>query len=319
MRAFALFAASLLASACTGEVGSPGAAGNPGISWRGAWDSSAAYAVSDAVEHGGSAYVAISASTGSAPPSADWQLFAAAGSTGPAGPGGPQGPAASYTSTTSLDIAGDPTPQLRVRPVSSVATAASNPSVIDLWSSFDYCLVDSTPRRAATIKARYQTSNPADPWAGVWGHEVLSFHVGGSDDTFKEPVERMRIETGGIYMAEGASVNVPTSGDVTRGGRSAVVAGQKLELVAGRVMSDICDDCMGVVGSRSPGGSYVLTRTGPGRIIALTVSTIDNVQPWYCDVSVSYPAGDYALVNCFWLTTGSGAKAPFYFTGVVAQ
>src|SRR4029077_12753633 len=42
-----------------GHQGIPGPAGEPGVTWRGAWSSSSAYAVNDAVTYNGSSYRAL--------------------------------------------------------------------------------------------------------------------------------------------------------------------------------------------------------------------------------------------------------------------
>lgn len=67
----------------TGNDGLPGT----GIIWRGAW-SAGEYDALDAVENGGSAYVANTTTTNE-PPHADWDLLAAAGATGATGATGP--------------------------------------------------------------------------------------------------------------------------------------------------------------------------------------------------------------------------------------
>ncbi len=64
-----------------------------GITWRGGWSATTAYAVGDAVRYGGSSYIAKAASTDVAPPTttnanASWSLMASEGQTGPPGPDG---------------------------------------------------------------------------------------------------------------------------------------------------------------------------------------------------------------------------------------
>lgn len=77
-----------------GPQGSPGAQGLQGVkglTWRGAWDPATTYFADDAVEHGGSAFIALTTSTGAAPPSSTWQLLAAAGTAGATGATGAVG------------------------------------------------------------------------------------------------------------------------------------------------------------------------------------------------------------------------------------
>jgi hypothetical protein len=54
------------------EKGDTGDAATP-VSWQGAWDNLTAYVQGDGVSHAGQLYVALTASTGSEPPHADWQ------------------------------------------------------------------------------------------------------------------------------------------------------------------------------------------------------------------------------------------------------
>lgn len=74
-----------------GQQGPAGATGPKGLSWRGAWSPVMTYTEDDAVEHSGSAWVALSASVGIPPPSTAWQLLAAKGDAGVAGAQGPKG------------------------------------------------------------------------------------------------------------------------------------------------------------------------------------------------------------------------------------
>jgi len=100
---------SLLAAGTVGQDGSPG------MIWRGAWDSAVPYAVGDAVESAGSAYICVTANTNVLPPGAgEWELLAAKGATGAAGATGATGAtgAAGATGATGADGAdgadGDP-------------------------------------------------------------------------------------------------------------------------------------------------------------------------------------------------------------------
>ncbi len=100
-----------------GPQGPPGPAGAPGargMSWRGSWSPLDTYFVDDAVEYGGSAYMAVAISTGTAPPSSTWQLLAARGADGAPGPAGPKGlnwmgawsPAVSYSAEDVVQLNG---------------------------------------------------------------------------------------------------------------------------------------------------------------------------------------------------------------------
>jgi hypothetical protein len=74
-----------------GVPGSQGAMGPPGLVWRGPWDPSTQYSISDAVEDRGSSYVAVARNSVDEPPSSAWQLMAALGAIGPQGDPGAQG------------------------------------------------------------------------------------------------------------------------------------------------------------------------------------------------------------------------------------
>lgn len=78
-----------------GPGGSPGSPGAEGIIWSGPWDAFTSYITTDGVFFNGSSYIAVSPSTGIAPPSAEWNLIAEGGSIGPSGPTGSSGPAGS--------------------------------------------------------------------------------------------------------------------------------------------------------------------------------------------------------------------------------
>jgi hypothetical protein len=72
-----------------GAQGPQGDPGPPGLIWRGAWNPVNAYLANDAVQHEGSAYIAIAPSTGEEPGTgASWDLLAAKGDEGPPGAGG---------------------------------------------------------------------------------------------------------------------------------------------------------------------------------------------------------------------------------------
>jgi hypothetical protein len=67
-----------------------------GITWRGTWSNSTAYAVNDAVARTNQSYICTVANTGKDPATdtTHWNLMAAQGGTGSAGPPGPTGPSA---------------------------------------------------------------------------------------------------------------------------------------------------------------------------------------------------------------------------------
>lgn len=67
--------------------------GPAGLTWQGQWSAGSSYHPRDAVVYQGSSYLAVFASVGSVPPSANWMLLAAAGGTGLTGATGPAGPA----------------------------------------------------------------------------------------------------------------------------------------------------------------------------------------------------------------------------------
>lgn len=110
------------ATGVTGATGAAGPAGNNGpqgltgpvgprgMTWKGTWSSSLAYAVNDAVTISGSAYVALQANTNTAPPVAGiWDLLAQKGDigiTGPTGSIGPTGLAGPQGATGAVGVAG---------------------------------------------------------------------------------------------------------------------------------------------------------------------------------------------------------------------
>jgi hypothetical protein len=78
------------ATGATGPAGPAGANGVPGMNFRGAWASTAQYAVNDAVTFNGSTYLALTSNMSSAPDQYPqiWNVLAQAGATGPGGPAG---------------------------------------------------------------------------------------------------------------------------------------------------------------------------------------------------------------------------------------
>ncbi len=64
----------------TGATGPAGPTGPAGMTWLGAWSSTTAYVVDDAVSDGGASYICIAANTNDQPPNATyWDVLAAAG------------------------------------------------------------------------------------------------------------------------------------------------------------------------------------------------------------------------------------------------
>ncbi len=79
----------------TGSAGPAGTAGPRGLTWRGAWSNTTAYAVNDAVQFNGTSYINLQAGTGREPDTSPtfWSLLAHAGATGTAGTNGVNGSA----------------------------------------------------------------------------------------------------------------------------------------------------------------------------------------------------------------------------------
>jgi uncharacterized protein (TIGR03437 family) len=67
-----------------GTNGTPGLIGPPGLTWRGTWSNTTAYAVNDATQFNGTSYISIQAGTGNAPgpSSAFWSVLAQKGAPG---------------------------------------------------------------------------------------------------------------------------------------------------------------------------------------------------------------------------------------------
>lgn len=74
-----------------GPAGPQGPVGPRGLRWTGGWSGAVTYDVDDAVEHGGSSWIAVARNTADAPPSTAWALLASRGDQGPSGVAGPQG------------------------------------------------------------------------------------------------------------------------------------------------------------------------------------------------------------------------------------
>jgi Collagen triple helix repeat (20 copies) len=98
-----------------GPQGVTGATGQPGVNWRGVWNSAQQYQPLDGVVYQGSSYVALFLNTSNAPAgSAFWQLIAQGGTQGAQGPQGnpgaqgvqgPQGPAGTTPTNAQLFVA----------------------------------------------------------------------------------------------------------------------------------------------------------------------------------------------------------------------
>ena len=146
----------------TGATGPPGAQGPqgvPGLVWRGAWDVSASYATNDAVQSGGSAWVATLPNTGVAPAEgASWTMLAQKGDTGPAG--------AQVSANTRLVFEGD---SLTVRPDGYAWYFMTNSAYAGWWST--NVGVNSTT--AQQIFSRY-TAN-VQPWKPAGGTNAILF------------------------------------------------------------------------------------------------------------------------------------------------
>lgn len=77
----------------TGDAGEDGEDGAPGMVWRGPWSSLTAYVPTDAVEFGGSSWIALTSNTNAQPDvsPADWDLVAQKGDDGADGADGVDG------------------------------------------------------------------------------------------------------------------------------------------------------------------------------------------------------------------------------------
>src|SRR5215469_5208724 len=75
------------------SLAAPPGSGTAFKNFRGAWVSTAAYAVGDVATYQGASYIALVANTNVTPPSntGDWAILDAPGATGAQGPAGPTG------------------------------------------------------------------------------------------------------------------------------------------------------------------------------------------------------------------------------------
>lgn len=96
-----------------GSAGPQGPAGARGLTFKGAWSSTANYAVNDAVSHNGSSWIAKTAHVNTAPAesNANWDLLSRKGDPGAAGPPGPQGSRGPRGETGLTGSAGSPGPK----------------------------------------------------------------------------------------------------------------------------------------------------------------------------------------------------------------
>lgn len=142
-----------------GDTGAAGPAGPAGMvgpvgpsvyAWKGPFAPAAAYVPNDVVSHLGASYVALAASTGSVPPSADWALIAQKGDVGPAGPvgaTGPEGPTGPKGDSGAAGPVGATGPQGPVGPMGpqgpSGLAAGSAAGVTPYWNGTQWVLNSS--------------------------------------------------------------------------------------------------------------------------------------------------------------------------------
>jgi hypothetical protein len=82
----------------TGRTGATGPTGPQGLTWRGTWSNTTAYATNDAVQFGGTSYISSQAGMGHEPDTSStfWIVLAQVGATGYAGAAGPTGPMGAF-------------------------------------------------------------------------------------------------------------------------------------------------------------------------------------------------------------------------------
>ncbi len=156
------------AAGATGPQGVQGLQGVPGLAWRGAWDGGASYATNDAVQNGGSAWVAKLANTGVTPTEgASWTLLAQKGDPGPQGATGAAGSIGPQGSTGLTGATGATGPQgvpgLTWRGAWSVSTSyATNDAVQNGGSAWLATLANTgvTPTEGASWTMLAQKGDP---------------------------------------------------------------------------------------------------------------------------------------------------------------
>lgn len=152
-----------------GALQAAAGAGAGSLVWEGAWASGTAYAIGNVVSFGGSAYVAVAASTGAEPDThaSDWQLMAAGGAAGITW-AGPWSGAVAYVSGDAVSYGGS----------SYIAIAASTNAQPDTnpssWSPLALAGAAGAAGPAGTTGA----TGPAGPqgpagasvvnWRGAW-------------------------------------------------------------------------------------------------------------------------------------------------------
>src|SRR5215469_6081666 len=88
----ALISAALAVLPSSYALAAPPGSGTPIKNFRGAWISTASYAVGDVATYQGASYIALIANTNVSPTNTgDWSILDAPGATGPQGPQGQQG------------------------------------------------------------------------------------------------------------------------------------------------------------------------------------------------------------------------------------
>jgi hypothetical protein len=262
-----------------------------GLNWKGTWSATIPYLIRDAVEFGGSSYVALAPSTNEQPGTgASWTLLAAkgapgaTGSTGSQGPPGPPGPPAGpppqpYSApnvTFSLQIGGGPSfaldavrgcfqKQFRVgRTEDSFEdchfTIEPVPSDVMTWLDASADATSPRSSRVKDLKLRAIHTNTTTGVVGVVRHFLIEqafiaqarFSL--LDAASTDPVALDLVVVPGSITAESLTGDPPTpvASDLRR-------SGFKLE-VEGSELSDIQDlEGVGIDVSREPteGGKAV--------------------------------------------------------------
>lgn len=142
--------------------------GRPGLVWRGTWQSSATYAVRDAVTSNGTSYVSLTAGNEQQPPGSNWQVLAAKGATGATGPAGPVGPAGPAGATGAIANGWE-----RISATST--SSSSNKSISASCSTTDkYAVGGGFETSRSDVYAQRSYPSDSDTWTvdGVEGFNV---------------------------------------------------------------------------------------------------------------------------------------------------